>query len=123
MNQVIHFEVGQVWKFINRIGEEKSTLTILKVDDEVSGKIVHIRVDGISIVNPAGILTHELLHLPFSITALEDSVTELINQVNELPEFLNGYEHWKSAFDEGKAGVWKLPVHEVVEAIGSMSGV
>jgi hypothetical protein len=40
-----------------------------------------------------------------------------------LPPFLEGYRQWRTAFDNRRAGVFTLPVAEVVEAIeSSMNG-
>ena len=32
----------------------------------------------------------------------------------EPPDFAEGYDEWKTAFDKGKAGIWKVTVSEIV---------
>ncbi|MHC8332010.1 hypothetical protein [Pseudomonas sp. LB3P25] len=40
-------QVGDIWAYKNRPGEDASTLTILRIENYPKlGKVVHIRVDG-----------------------------------------------------------------------------
>ena len=112
-----NFIPGQVWKYNTRPGEEQSTITILEREEYASGVIVHIRVDGILMTMPSGTTTNQIKHLPFSEAVLNSSVTELVGHTPEVTDFLPGYTHWKKAFDEGKAGFWKIAVHEVIDAV------
>jgi hypothetical protein len=114
------FEVGQVWKYANRDGEDSSTLTILKIEKYVKGDtIIHIRVDGIKIYSPQAATgyTNYIGHLPFSEKAIAKSVTELVGQNDELPDFSEGYTQWREAWDAGKAGYWTVDLKEAVEGI------
>lgn len=45
---------GQTWHYNARHGEEKSTLSVLKVESLPKGIIIHIRVDGIRLRNCTG---------------------------------------------------------------------
>jgi hypothetical protein len=113
------FKPNQVWKYNTRNGEENSLITILKVEqDDKQGVIVHIAVDELHINGINGKEQNEITHLPFSKEALLNSVTELIDKnVNDLPEYREGYEQWKEAFDMGKAGIWSITVNEAIDSI------
>ena len=117
MTTEFDFTAGQIWKYNNRPGDEDSTLTILDVEEYEKEVVVHIRIDGITMALPTVTTTNHIKHLPFSAMALTGSVTRLIGHAPVLPPFLEGYTQWKNAFDAGKAGYWKIPVQETVEAV------
>lgn len=117
------FKVGQVWKYNNRPGEDSSTLTILKMEKYEKGdEIIHIRVDGIKIYNPniAGHYSDFIGHLPFSEKAIFQSVTRLVGQNNNLPDFSEGYNHWKEAWDNGKGGYWTVDLKDAIAGMDSV---
>lgn len=110
------FQVGQVWRYTTRPGEEDSTLIIVKVEyDEKIGNIIHISINGLKISNPKveGGINEEVPHMPISEDALGASVVELIDEGVDLPSFEEGYNAWRSA----TGGVFTIPVSEVVEVI------
>lgn len=117
MNNPPVFTAGEIWKYNNRQGEDESTLTILAVEEYEKDVLVHIRIDGITMALPDGTIANHIKHLPFSATALNGSVTRLIGHTPSLPPFVEGYTQWKNAYDSGKAGYWKMPVKESVEAV------
>jgi hypothetical protein len=43
-----------------------------------------------------------------------------VGETAEIADFNQGYTYWKSAFDEGKAGVFKITVRQALD--GLMSG-
>jgi len=108
---------GQVWQYQTRPGEENSTLTVLCIDELEEDAIIHIRIDVIKVGSGDSID-----HLPFSAAVLESSLAAFIKHLDKIPDFLEGYQVWKQAFDAGKAGFWKLPVSEAIDAIDSMIG-
>ncbi len=117
------FQVGQIWKYQTRLVDPKSTLRILKVERLHRTTIaVHIQVNGLhtkSASDKQGGGTAS--HLPFSEEALEASVTELLAANQPLPEdYEEGYGMWRAAFLNGKAGVFAVPVAEVVNMIEEM---
>jgi|SRR5688572_15875631 len=117
------FEVGQVWKYNNRPGEDSSTLTILKVEKHEKGDtVIHIRVDKIKLYNPnvAGGYSDFIGHLPFSEKAISKSVTTLVRQNKNLPDFSEGYNQWKEAWDDGKGGYWTIDLKEAIEGMDSV---
>lgn len=113
------FRVGDIWAYNNRPGEDGSTLTILKVENYPKlGEVVHIRVDGFRMANPVtGGEFNEMPHLPFQAKALARSITHRIGQSPEVPDFSQGYAAWRAAFDEGKAGVFKISVWQTLDGI------
>ena len=112
------FKPGQVWSYKTRPGEEKSVITILRVEnDEKLGVIVHIAVNNLNIKDSSGKIHDNISHLPFSKSALENSVNEVTGENVTLPDYQEGYDTWKNAFDDGKAGVWSITVNEAIKAM------
>ncbi len=112
MDGLNYFLPGQVWQYDTRPSEEKSILIILSIDDEEDHTIIHVRLDNINFVNNGCIQ-----HLPFSDDAIMNSVTAFIKHLDAVPDFKAGYDQWKQEFEAGKAGYWKIPVKEAIEAI------
>lgn len=114
------FKDGQIWKYKTRIGEENSTLTILKVEKyEKDGIVIHIYVNGLKVKNPhkpTG-LSDEIGHLPLSKEALLKSVTTLVSENSTLPPYEEGYNRWKDAFDNNQGGVFSITVQEAIKYV------
>jgi hypothetical protein len=110
------FKPGDVWEYTSREGEERSTLTILKVDNSPElGVIVHIGVEKIKLANCRGGPSPESVpHMPFARKALDDSVTKKIASNRPLPNFREGYEEWKEAYSKKKAGIYIVGVSSAV---------
>jgi hypothetical protein len=106
------FKPGDVWEYMTREGEERSTLTILKVDNSPELRvIVHIGVEKIKLANCRGAPSPESVpHMPFARKALEDSVTKKIASNRPPPNFREGYEEWKEAYSKKKAGIYIVGV-------------
>ena len=116
------YSAGQEWKYKTRKGEENSTLKIFKIEEyPENGKVIHISVSGLKMKNPRDPngYAHTLSHIPISEEALDKSVTKLQNENSKVPDSLglDGYSYWKNEFDKGKAGIFTIPVAEIV---GSM---
>lgn len=114
------FKVGQVWKYNTRIGEENSTITILKVEKyEKDGIVIHIYVSGLNVKNPHKPTgqSDEIGHLPLSKDAVLKSITTLVSENNKLPDYKEGYNNWKEAFDNNKGGVFSVTVQDVVKYV------
>lgn len=112
------FKSGQIWKYETRDGEEASRLIILKVEQGKNEEvIVHISVINVKINNPQeeGGISDNLRHLPLSKEAVLNSVTELESADNDLPDYLDGYNRWKEAYDKRTAGFFTISVQEAVE--------
>ena len=112
------YKVGQVWKFKSRSIEPNAKLTIIKVESQGKlGNIIHIHVDSVKIKTSSKPVkyTHVVSHMPFSEAVIDSSVTKMIGEVTELPDFQEGYDEWHESFKKGKAGVFSIPVGKSVE--------
>ena len=123
--EIADYEVGQVWEYKTRPGEEASRIYIARIDEnERLGRIFHIYVDGLKIKNKhtdSGYQT-ALRHSPVDKSTLDSSVTELIliDAEKDVPDVSEGYKVWKEAFDSGRAGVFNIPVARIIESIESI---
>ncbi|MFC0426611.1 hypothetical protein [Chryseobacterium scophthalmum] len=121
------YKVGQEWNYKTRKGEENSTLKILKIEEYPKhGKVIHISISGLKVGNPnveKG-FAKEFTHIPITEEALDQSVTELVNEKVKLQKNIDGYEYWKKEFDQGIAGVFSISVSEIVDTMeeGIISG-
>jgi hypothetical protein len=112
------FKVGQRWHYAARPQEPNSTVIILKIETDPNGiYIIHIAVEDVVIsrsdVNKP---STRIGHLPVSDDVLESSVTSIVEESVTLPDFQQGYQLWREAFDKGESGVFSLPVSECVES-------
>ncbi|WP_261509894.1 hypothetical protein [Chryseobacterium paludis] len=92
---------------------------ILKIEEyPQTGKVIHISVSGLRMKSPKspGGFANELSHLPISEEALNKSVTKIQNENGKMPDSteMDGYSFWKKEFDKGEAGIFKVPVSEIV---------
>lgn len=111
------YQVGQEWHYHTRNGEESSTLKIVKTEQEEEDIIVHIYVSGIQLIrsgSPEGFVAY-ISHLPLTEEALLNSITQLKNDRCEMPDYEIGYVRWKTAYDENKAGVFSIPLKEILQ--------
>ncbi len=108
------FRAGQVWEFKPPATQPNARLTILRVEDGGKlGTIVHIALSGVSYGNGQT----SIAHLPFAESAIESSVTKLERESSPLPDFAEGYQQWRTAYDAGHAGVFTISVTEAYEAV------
>lgn len=110
---------GQVWAYKTRRDELRSTLTILKVEKYPDlGELVHIRVNGIQMLNPLkGNVISDIPHLSFNELAIKQSVTRLVRSSVTVPDFHEGYDTWRKAYDAGEAGAFDTPVRQTLNAM------
>ncbi|MFW8625518.1 hypothetical protein [Deinococcus sp. ME38] len=116
----IDFQASQRWTYRTRPGEDTSTVLILRRDDEATGTVLHIALDGLRLGNPhlpGGVQT-ELGHAPIAADALRASVLDLIEVNAPLPADEGGYRQWREAADRGEAGVFTLTLAELLDLIG-----
>ncbi len=111
------FEPGQVWKYKTRPQEQRSTLTVVRVDKIGDNRVIHVSLVGLNMKNPRteGGVSESVSDLPISRKALQQSVTELVGVSDTLPDYEEGYRIWRKAFSEGKAGYFKQPVSECLD--------
>ena len=112
------FAPGQRWTYRTRPGEETSTLLVLGRDQSAAGQVaVSIRIEDITLRPPIGGVVTDLMHAPIEETALEQSVTELLQEGLPLPGDLGSYEDWRLAFEKGDAGAFDLPLADTLDLI------
>lgn len=114
------FQPGQVWTYQHRPGEEGSRLTVLLVEPQPNlGSIIHIRLEGLTVKNPSAPdgVARAIAHLPYAEASLASCVGQLEQGHAAVPEFEDGYRAWKTAFAQGKAGVWTMPLAQCVETM------
>lgn len=115
-----HYQVGQTWYYRTRPGDEGSTFTVLKVETHPElGVIVHITVQGIRIKNPQvpNGFSGGISHMPFAEEAIDNSVLNMVSEANPLPDYQEGYEEWRTAFENGSAGIFSITVAEAVDVM------
>ena len=111
------YAVGQVWEYKTRPEDAGSLLRIAKIEkDPEFGIVYHISVVGLRITNPKapGGRTTEVVHYPVSKGALDSSVTHLSTSKVTFPDVERGYPFWRSARDQGQAGVYEMPIADIV---------
>lgn len=114
------FQVGQVWRYHNRPGEDSSAFTILKIEHTKNKEtIIHVRAEGLRLSDSkeTNDYSEAIAHMPFSEDAISKSVTSLIGQINDLPDFSEGYNLWKAAYKKGKAGYFTIELKDAIEGI------
>jgi hypothetical protein len=114
------FAEGQVWEYSSRPSETGSTLLINKVEsDPKLGLIFHISVRTVKVKNKRASsgFTTELPHFPVSTKTLQSSVTRQLRTEPPNPEYVEGYATWRQAFEQGKAGIFTIPVAEIIEVV------
>ena|ERR1700722_1293578 len=106
------FKPGQVWQYKTRSGEEKSSITILKVESVPKiGTIVHVRVENVRLRNCTGGPEPDTFqHMPFTHDAIEASITKLVSKTSNVPDYKDGYDEWRNAC----GGVYTISVAEAV---------
>jgi len=107
------FRPGQVWEYKTRSGEEKSSLTVLRVESLPKvGTVIHVRVDNVRLKNcTGGPEPNTIEHMPFIRDAVERSVTKLLKEGSGVPDFRAGYDEWRKAC----GGAYSVAVSEAVE--------
>lgn len=110
------FRVGDVWEYQTRKGEERSRITILRVDDSPEiGIIVHIGVDNVHFANCNGGQEPDAVpHMPFARKALEASVKKRLASGQPLPSYEDGYQEWRDAYAQKHAGIYVVGVADAV---------
>ncbi len=103
-------KVGQFWKY--KDGYEGSYVVILKVEERRGQEIVHISVNGLPFED-----VKDIGHMPFAKSTVEENLTDLISENNELPDFEEGYQMWNDAWENGQGGIYTISVKKAVEFV------
>src|SRR2546425_8916772 len=108
------YKPGQVWSFHTPADQPAALITVLRVETNPKlGSIVHVALSGVSLPNGGT----NVQHMPFSEQAIDRSVISLIRENEPLPDFRDGYDEWRRAFDAGRGGVFTVTVAEGFETI------
>ena len=111
-------KVGQVWSYKTRANESKSTFIVVKVDAHPKyGNIIHIAVRDLKMKNSrsADGVSDKINHMPFAEKAISKSAVKMLKAKAELPDFKEGYNLWREAFDQERAGFYTVTVAEAVK--------
>lgn len=114
------YNVGDVWLYQHREGEDNSTVIINKIEVvHEQLPIYHITIRDVNIVNSQSEtgFTHKLSHAPVSLETLEKSLTERVGQIQPDSDYLEGYNVWHDAYVQGEAGIFTITVAEIVTFI------
>ena len=69
-------------------------------------------------------IQNNLSHSPVSEKTLDDSVIKIVTAKYENNiDISDGYVAWKEAFDDGKAGVFTIPVNEIIQCIEDVANM
>ena len=115
------YQEGQVWSYKTRPQDPHSKLYIVKIEaDENLETIYHLYIDGLNMKNPRikeGIQT-TMPHIPASEKTLNESIIQIeTGEAIDSEEFNEGYLVWKKEFDKGGAGIWTIPVSEIISYV------
>jgi len=111
------FRVGQVWRYQTRPGEEASRVIVGRVERiDGLGKVVHVKLTGLHLTSSAapGAVGTIMYHAPIAEDWLAASVVELTAERGDLEGLAEGYATWLSAYRKGQAGVFSIPLSELV---------
>jgi hypothetical protein len=95
-------------------------LIVVKVDDALGlTNIVHICIEGVRVKDQLSRqwTVKTIGHLPIAEEALSASVTEMLGVTTQLPDFKEGYETWRTQFENSQAGYFTTPVADCVGLI------
>jgi len=100
-----NLRIGQLWTFSQ--SNQEIFLLILRMETIKKEEIVHI-----SIISKDGGVIIE--HIPFSKHAIEKSILKLVENKEVNEQYLDGYNYWKTEYNNNKAGIYSTKVDEVL---------
>lgn len=109
------FAPGRRWAYRTRPSEEGSTLVVLRRETLGGEVLLHVQLQGLRIPSPlteSG-LTTSIGHLPIREAEVRQSVTRLLEE-GVTADDGGGYETWRAARARGEAGLFTLPVSQIV---------
>ena len=112
------FKAGQVWQYHTRSVERGSRVIIGHIEYlPEEGAVVHIKLIDIRLRAPAGPGGYAtvMAHAPITEAAFKASVTKLDETAPDLRGFQQGYENWRNLYRRGEAGVFDIPLAEIVD--------
>lgn len=116
-DQNCEYEPGQVWKIRSGLFEGTTLLIVGSEFEQRLGHGIHISVRG-PIVLEGDEMLDGIPHLPFTVEALKASDIELTGFLSDIPNDWQGmFEDWMNDVETGDAGLFNLPVEEILEEI------
>lgn len=119
---------GQAWAYHSRPGEEASRIMIRKIETEPEdGQVFHVSILGVKLRNhrvPGG-AQPAMNHAAVLRTSLDASVVSADGEADNDEAWRDGYAVWRQAYDAGDAGVFDLPVADIlgyIEKVVAASG-
>ena len=109
-----------MWSYKARPNEEKSYFIIVKIENDARlGTIVHVAMRGLKMKNPRSPdgISDTVNHMPFTEDAVNRSALKLLKEKVELPDYEEGYQMWRDAFDAERAGVYTITLAEAVKVM------
>jgi len=67
-------------------------------------------------------LPESIPHMPFLLKAIESSVTKRIASGQSLPDYREGYDDWRTAFSDKKAGIYVVQIGDAVSVAEEPTG-
>ena len=117
------YEPGQVWSFHAGTDYKNALLIVLKTETLPGvGNVVHISIEGVALPQPDGTIATRIAHMPFSETAIDSSVTELVRSNEKLPDYGEYYDSWRRGDEDGGYGVFTVPVKVIIDGTMKASG-
>lgn len=101
------YAVNQLWSLKNSKNSDCTYAHIFKIETLNSETIIHI-----SILN-----NHRQVmidHLPFSKTSFAKDLQKLVSNDLTFLSDTEGYDYWRTEYDNGKAGVYGIGIVEAV---------
>jgi hypothetical protein len=119
------FRAGQVWRYRCRPGEDGSRAIVGRVEAVAGGQIiVHVQLVGLNVRNPDAPSGRSAViqHSPVAELQVAQSVVGLESEDGLVVGFDEGYAMWRQGFEAGNAGVFTVPLAEVVSLIEQTLG-
>ncbi|SEM36225.1 hypothetical protein SAMN02800694_0789 [Luteibacter sp. UNCMF331Sha3.1] len=122
------YAVGQAWTYRTRPGEEASRVAIRRIDREPEdGEVFHVSILGVKLRNhrlPGG-TQPAMNHAAVSRATLDASLLAHEGAADTDEAWRDGYAVWRQAYDNGDAGIFDLPIPEIlgyIEMVVAASG-
>ncbi|KJV36734.1 hypothetical protein [Luteibacter yeojuensis] len=119
---------GQAWTYRTRPGDDASRVVIRKKEIEAEdGEVFHVSLLDVKLRNhrvPGGIQT-AMHHAAVARATLDQSLLECVGDADDDETWMDGYAVWRQAYDNGDAGVFDIPVADIlgyIEMVVASSG-
>lgn len=111
------YAAGQAWTYRTRPGEEASRVVIRKIDIEPEdGEVFHLSFLDVKLRNhrvPGG-FQRAMHHAAVPRATLDQSLLEMVGPGDTDERWKNGYTIWRQAYDNGDAGVFDIPLADIL---------